>query len=73
MDTAPTGGKPVWLLGALELPCGWLIPICQGAYHYATRQRARNPIRWVETEWWCPINAPRAPIPFDPIGWQRYQ
>jgi hypothetical protein len=73
MDTAPLGGKPVWLLGALELPCGWLIPITQAAFHYTTRRRERAPMRWVETAWWAAHDGARTKIAFEPVGWVRYQ
>jgi hypothetical protein len=73
MDTAPLGGKPVWLLGMLTLPCGLGVPITQAAFRYNTRRRERAPMRWVETAWWAGLNTARTPVPFEPIGWTRYQ
>jgi hypothetical protein len=71
METAPLGGKPVWLVGLVG--DSLQVPIYQPAYHYTTRRRERSPMRWVEAAWWARANTAREPVGFEPLGWTRFQ
>jgi hypothetical protein len=68
MDSAPTTGKAVRLVGLL--PPG--VPAECPAYMHNSRRYTGSATRWQNFAEWRILNTPTA-IPFEPLAWSRFE
>ena len=68
MDSAPTTGKAVRLVGLL--PPG--VPAECPAYLHNSRRYTGSATRWQNFAEWRILNSP-TPVPFEPLAWSRFE